>query len=116
MSYKCQISRVKPLLNQRQHQTWAKEQRTGLFLSGSKSSFQKKVKFAFYLEIKVKSLEKWRGTESTLLEVQCKVPQSVIIWGAVSSAGVCTVKGCSWNGPKCRQAGRGSMGSGTCLI
>ncbi len=33
----------------------------------------------------------WRksgGTESMLLEVQCEVPQSVMIWAAMSSAGV----------------------------
>ncbi len=45
---------TKPLLNQRQHQkrlTWAVEKRTGLLFSGSKSSFQMKVNFAFHLEI-----------------------------------------------------------------
>ncbi len=39
-----------------------KEKRTGLLLSGPKSSFQIKVHFAFHLEIKVWSLEEdWRG-------------------------------------------------------
>ncbi len=48
---------TKPLLNQRQHQEhllpglWRK--RTGLLLSGPKSSFQMEVNFAFHLEIKV---------------------------------------------------------------
>ncbi len=47
---------TKPLLNQRQRQKilsglWRK--RTGLLLSGPKSSFQMKVNFAFHLEIKV---------------------------------------------------------------
>ncbi len=47
---------TKPLLNQRQRQKilpglWRK--RTGLLLSGPKSSFQMKVHFAFHLEIKV---------------------------------------------------------------
>ncbi len=48
---------TKPLLNQRQHQKhllpglWRK--RTGLLLSGPKSSFQMEVNFAFHLEIKV---------------------------------------------------------------
>ncbi len=68
---------TKPLLNQRQcqkHLTRAVEKRTGLLLSGPKSSFQMKVNFAFHLEIKVWSLEEeWRGTESMLLEVQCEV-------------------------------------------
>ncbi len=43
-------------------------------LSGSKSSFQMKVNFAFNLETRSQSLEEeWRGTESILLEVQCEV-------------------------------------------
>ncbi len=47
---------TKPLLNQRQRHKilpglWRK--RTGLLLSGPKSSFQMKVNFAFHLEIKV---------------------------------------------------------------
>ncbi len=54
--------------------TWAVEKKTGLLLSGPKSSFQIKVNFAFNLEIKVWSLEEeWRGTESKLLEVQTPV-------------------------------------------
>ncbi len=49
-----------------------RRKRTGLLLSGPKSSFQIKVNFAFDLEIKVWSLEKdWRGTESKLLEFNC---------------------------------------------
>ncbi len=52
---------------------WRK--RTGLLLSGPKSSFQMKVNFAFHLETRSQSLEEeWRGTESMLLEVQCEVP------------------------------------------
>ncbi len=70
-------SATKPLLNQRQRQKrlpglWRK--RTGLLLSGPKSSFQMKVNFAFHLESRSQSLEEeWRGTESMLLEVQCEV-------------------------------------------
>ncbi len=53
-----------------------RRKRTGLLHSGPKSSFQIKVNFAFHLEIKVWSLEEeWRGTESKLLEVQCKVSE-----------------------------------------
>ncbi len=47
---------TKPLLKQKhrqKHLTWAKEKRTGLLLSGPKSSFQMKANFAFPLEIKV---------------------------------------------------------------
>ncbi len=52
---------------------WRK--RTGLLLSGLKSSFQMKVNFAFHLErSRSQSLEdEWKGTESMLLEVQCEV-------------------------------------------
>ncbi len=51
---------------------WRK--RTGLLLSGPKSSFQMKVNFAFHLETRSQSVEEeWRGTESMLLEVQCEV-------------------------------------------
>ncbi len=61
-----------------------KTKRTGLLLSGPKSCSLMKVNFAFPLEIR----EERRGTESMLLEVQCKVSQSVMVWGAMSSAGV----------------------------
>ncbi len=51
---------------------WRK--RTGLLLSGPKSSFQMKVNFAFHLEIKVpESGGRVESTESMLLEVQCEV-------------------------------------------
>ncbi len=51
---------------------WRK--RTGLLLSGPKSSFQMKVNFAFNWKSRSQSLEEeWRGTESMLLEVQCEV-------------------------------------------
>ncbi len=51
-----------------------KTKRTGLLLSGLKLCSLIKVNFAFPLEIRAQSLEEERrGTESTLLEVQCKV-------------------------------------------
>ncbi len=54
-----------------------------------KCTFQMKENLAFHLKIKVWGLEEeWRGTESKLLEVQCDVPQLVMIWAAMSSAGV----------------------------
>ncbi len=50
------------------------EKRTGLLLSGPKSSFQMKVNFAFIWKSRSQSLEEeWRGTDSMLLEVQCEV-------------------------------------------
>ncbi len=68
---------TKPLLNQKEHQkhlTWAVEKRTGLLLSGPKSSFQMKVILHLIWNSRSQSLEEeWRGTESMLLEVQCEV-------------------------------------------
>ncbi len=52
---------------------WRK--RTGMLLSGRKSSFQMKVHFAFHLEI-------------NCLKSSVKFQQSVMIWAAMSSAGV----------------------------
>ncbi len=60
---------------------------TGLLLSGPKSSFQIKVNFAFHLEIKV-----WRKSgeaqNPSCLKSSVKFLKSVMIWGAVTSAGV----------------------------
>ncbi len=62
---------------------WRK--RTGLLLSSPKSSFQMKVNFAFHLETRSQSLEEeWR----CCLKSSGKFPQSVMIWAAMSSAGV----------------------------
>ncbi len=53
---------------------------TGLLLSGPKLCSLMKVNFAFPLESGSQSLEEERrGTESSLLEVQCKFPQSVMV-------------------------------------
>ncbi len=56
--------------------------RTGLLPSGPKSSFQMRASFVFHLETKV--LESGRRVEKSSV----KFPQSVMIWGAMSSAGV----------------------------
>ncbi len=50
--------------------TWAKEKKE-LLLSGPKSSFQKKVNFAFHLEIKVP--ESGGRVERHRIQVQCEV-------------------------------------------
>ncbi len=59
-------------------------------LSGPKSSFQMKVNFAFHLEIKVP--EVWRESGEAqnpcCLKSSVKFPQSVMIWAAMSFAGV----------------------------
>ncbi len=68
-----------------------RRKRTGLLLSGPKSSFQMKVNFAFHLEIKVWSLEEEstrKAQNPSCLKSSVKFPQSVRIWGAVTSAGV----------------------------
>ncbi len=81
---------TKPLLKQKhgqKHLTWAKEKITGLLLSAPKSSFQIKVNIAFHFEIRV-----WRKRGETqnpcCLKSSVKFPQSVVIWAAMSSAGV----------------------------
>ncbi len=64
--------------------------RTGLLPSGPKSSFQMKASFVFKLENKVHRV--WRkGGEAhspSCLKSSVKFPQSVMIGGAMSSAGV----------------------------
>ncbi len=68
---------TKPLLNQRQRQKHLTElwrKRTGLLLSGPKSSFQMKVNVAFHLEINVpESGGRVERHRIHLLEVQCEV-------------------------------------------
>ncbi len=63
---------------------WRK--RTGLLLSGPKSSFQMKVNFAF------QGRRVWRKSGEAqnpcCLKSSVKFPQSVMIWAAMSSAGV----------------------------
>ncbi len=62
---------------------------TGLLLSGPKSSFQMKVNFAFHLEIKVRVWRKSGEAQNPrCLKSSVKFPQSVMIWAAMSSAGV----------------------------
>ncbi len=78
---------TKPLLKQKQrqkHLTWAKEKKNWTVAQWSKVL---KVNFAFHLEIKV-----WRKTgeaqNPSCLKSSVKFPKSVMIWGAVTSAGV----------------------------
>ncbi len=67
---------------------WRK--RTGLLLSGPKSSFQMKVNFASHLEIKGPRFWRKSGEAQNpcCLKSSVKFPQSVMIWAAMSSAGV----------------------------
>ncbi len=67
-----------------------RRRRTGLLPSGPKSSFQMRASFVFHLETNVSWI--WRkGGEAhspSCLKSSVKFPQSVMIWGAMSSAGV----------------------------
>ncbi len=67
-----------------------KTKRTGLLLSGPKSSFQMKVNLAFNLEIKVPESGRRveRAQNPCCLKSSVKFPHYVIIWAAMSSAGV----------------------------
>ncbi len=70
--------------------TGLRRRRTGLLPSGPKSYFQMRASFVFNLETKV--LESGGRVEkhivSSCLKSSVKFPQSVMIWGAMSSAGV----------------------------
>ncbi len=81
--YSCRIPLVKPLLNHRQRQrrlTWAKE----------KINFSDECKFC--ISFGNQGPRVWRkGGEAhspSCMKSSVKFPQSVMIWGAMSSAGV----------------------------
>ncbi len=65
-----------------------RRRRTGLLLSGPKSSFQMRASFVFHLETQGPRV--WRkGGEAhspSCLKSSVKFPQSVMVWGAMSSA------------------------------
>ncbi len=84
---------TKPLLNQRQRQkrlTWAVEKKNWTVAQWSKVLFSDESNFAFHLEIKVPEsggrVERHRI--HVALKSSVKFPQSVMIWAAMSSAGV----------------------------
>uniref|UniRef100_A0A9J8CV54 Transposase Tc1-like domain-containing protein n=1 Tax=Cyprinus carpio carpio TaxID=630221 RepID=A0A9J8CV54_CYPCA len=85
--YSCRIPLVKPLLNHRQCQrrlTWAKEKKNWTVAQWSKVLFSDESMFVFH--------RVWRkGGEAhtpSCLKSSVKFPQSVMIWGAMSCAGV----------------------------
>ncbi len=78
MGFSCRIPCVKPLLNNRQRQkrlAWAKDKKDWTSAEWSKVMFSDESKFCISFGNQgTQSLEEERrGTESTLLEVQCKV-------------------------------------------
>ncbi len=66
-----------------------RRRRTGLLPSGPKSSFQMRANFVLHLETKV--LESGEAHSPSCLKSSVKFPQFVMIWGAMSSAGVGTL-------------------------
>ncbi len=90
--YSCRIPLVKPLLNHRQRQrclTWAKEKKNWTVAQWSKVLFSDENKLCISFENQV--LRVWRkGGEAhspSCLKSSVTFPQSVMIWGAISSAG-----------------------------
>ncbi len=78
MGFSCRIPCVKPLLNNRQRQkrlAWAKDKKDWTAAEWSKVMFSDESTFWHFL---------WKsGSQSSV-----KFPQSVMVWGAMSSAGV----------------------------
>uniref|UniRef100_A0A8C1KR58 Transposase Tc1-like domain-containing protein n=1 Tax=Cyprinus carpio TaxID=7962 RepID=A0A8C1KR58_CYPCA len=91
--FSCRIPLVKPLLNHRQCQkylSWAKEKKNWTVAQWSKVLFSGESKFC--ISFGNQGLRVWRkGGEAhspSSLKSSVKFPQSVMIWGAMSSAGV----------------------------
>ncbi len=91
--YSCRIPLVKPLLNHRQrqrHLTWAKEKKNWTVAQWSKVLFSDESKFCISFGNQGPGV--WRkGGEAhspSCMKSSVKFPQSVMIWGAMSSAGV----------------------------
>ncbi|KAK3530227.1 hypothetical protein QTP86_020143, partial [Hemibagrus guttatus] len=91
--YSCRIPLVKPLLNHRQRQrrlTWAKEKKNWTVAQWSKVLFSDESKFC--ISFGNQGPRVWRkggvAHSPSCLKSSVKFPQSVMIWGAVSSAGV----------------------------
>ncbi len=85
---------TKPLLNQKHHQKhliWAKEENNWTVNSSEIQNPLFKWKYILHLICKSRSQsleEERRDTESMFLKSSVKFPQSVMIWAAMSSAGV----------------------------
>ncbi len=91
--YSCRIPLVKPLLNHRQRQrrlTWAKEKKNWTVAQWSKVLFSDESKFC--ISFGNQGPRVWRkGGEAhspSCTKSSVKFPQSVMIWGAMSSSGV----------------------------
>ncbi|KAL0149240.1 hypothetical protein M9458_055474 [Cirrhinus mrigala] len=93
MSFSCRIPCVRPLLNNRQHQkrlAWAKDKKNWTAAEWSKVIFSDESKFCISFGNQGPRVWRKRGEAHNprCLRSSVKFPQSVIVWGAMSSAGV----------------------------
>ena len=109
--YNCRIPSIKPLLNQRQRQkrlTWAKEKKNWTVAQWSKVLFSDGSKFC--ISFGNQGPRVWRkngeGQNPSCLKSSVTFPQSVMIWGAMSSVGVAPC--CVLSSPKLICAKRAS--------
>ncbi len=93
MGFSCRIPCVKPLLNNRQRQkrlTWAKDKKDWTAADWSKVMFSDESKFCISFGNQGPRVLRKRGEAQNprCLRSSVKFPQSVMVWGAMSSAGV----------------------------
>ncbi len=93
MGFSCRIPCVKPLLNNRQRQkrlAWAKDKKNWTAAEWSKVMFSDESKFCISFGNQGPRVWRKRGEAQNprCLRSSVKFPQSVMVWGAISSAGV----------------------------
>ncbi len=93
MCFSCRIPCVKPLLNSRQrqkHLTWAKDKKDWTAAEWSKVMFSDESTFCISFGNQGPRVWRKRGEAQNprCLRSSVKFPQSVMVWGAMSSAGV----------------------------
>ncbi len=93
MGFSCHIPCVKPLLNNRQrqkHLAWAKDKKDWTAAEWSKVMFSDESKFSISFWNQGPRVWRKRGETQNpcCLRSSVKFPQSVMVWGAMSSAGV----------------------------
>ncbi len=96
MGFSCRIPCVKPLLNNRQRQkrlTWAKDKKDWTAAEWSKVMFSDESKFSISFGNQGPRVWRKRGEAQNprCLRSSVKFPQSVMVWGAMSSACVGTL-------------------------
>ncbi len=93
MGFSCRIPCVKPLLNNRQRQkrlAWAKDKKDWTAAEWSKVMFSDESKFCISFRNQGTRVWRMRGEAQNprCLRSSVKFPQSVMVWGAMSSVGV----------------------------